>query len=66
MIYNASFDDILDAYVDADWAGDTIDRKSTTGILIRVFGNVILWKKQKQKVVSKASTHAEYYALANY
>ncbi|KAK9679200.1 hypothetical protein QE152_g40211 [Popillia japonica] len=57
--------EVMDAYVDADWAADTVDRKSTTGILIRIFGNTILWKSQKQKIVSRASTHAEYYALAN-
>ncbi|KAF2891050.1 hypothetical protein ILUMI_15123, partial [Ignelater luminosus] len=57
--------DIMDAYVDADWAADIIDRKSTTGVLIRVYGNAVLWKSQKQKIVSRASTHAKYYALAD-
>lgn len=56
---------MLDAYVDADFASDTLDRKSTTGIVIRVFCNVIMWKSQKQKIVSRASTHAEFYALAD-
>ncbi|KAK2578108.1 hypothetical protein KPH14_000538, partial [Odynerus spinipes] len=63
--YEYGNSEVIDAYVDADWASDTIDRKSTTGIIIRVFGNSILWKSQKQKIVSRASTHAEYYALAN-
>ena len=40
--------DIIDAYVDADWAGDKIDRKSTTGYVIRVFGNVIYWKSKSR------------------
>lgn len=40
--------DIIDCYVDADWAGDKIDRKSTTGYIIRVFGNVIYWKSRKR------------------
>lgn len=65
LIYNSIFDLEIDAYVDADWASDVVDRTSTTGILIRVFENVIMWKTNKQKVVSRASTHAEYYALAN-
>ena len=25
-------DDILNCFVDADWAGDIVDRKSTTGM----------------------------------
>ncbi|KAJ8876610.1 hypothetical protein PR048_021055, partial [Dryococelus australis] len=62
--YNTSFDNIMGAYVDTDWAAD-IDRKSTTGILIiRVFGNALMWKSQTQKVVSRASTHGEYDTLA--
>lgn len=64
LVYDTNFNNIMEAYVDADWAADTTDRKSTTGIVIRIFGNTVLWKSQKQKIVSRASTHAEYYALA--
>ena len=65
MTYDANFKAKVDAYVDADWASDTLDRKSTTGILIRVYNNPILWKSLKQKVVSRASIHAEFYAIAD-
>ena len=30
---------IMDCYVDADWAGNHVDRKSTTGYVI-----IIIWK----------------------
>jgi len=39
---------MIDCYVDADWAGDAMDRKSTTGYVIRMYENVIYWKTRKQ------------------
>jgi len=56
--------EIIDCFVDADWAGDELDRKSTTGYIIRVYGNVIYWKSKKQGSVTKSSTAAEYVALS--
>lgn len=56
--------EIINCYVDADWAGDHIDRKSTSGYVISLYGNVIDWKSRKQKCVTKASTYAEYVALS--
>jgi len=56
--------EVLDCYVDADWAGDKIDRKSTTGFVIRLYNNVIYWKSRKQSSITKSSTAAEYVALS--
>lgn len=55
---------IMECYVDADWAGDCTDRKSTSGYVIMMYGNVIDWKSRKQKCITKASTYAEYVALS--
>ena len=54
----------IDCYVDANWTGDHLDRKSTSGYVIRLYGNVIGWKSKKQRCVTKASTYAEYVALS--
>ena len=56
--------EILDCFVDANRAGDKLDRKLTTGYVIRLFGNVIYWKSRKQGSVTKSSTAAEYVALS--
>lgn len=54
----------IDAYADASHGNDLNDRKSTTGIIIKVSGNTICWQSKKQKCVAISSTEAEYYALS--
>ena len=51
-------------YCDADWAGDSKDRRSTTGYCMFVGGNLVAWKSKKQSVVSRSSSEAEYRAMA--
>ena len=61
---NSCNNEMLDCFVDSDWASDVIDRKSTFGYLIRFYGNIIFWKTHKQHSVTKSSTFAEYVALS--
>jgi len=56
--------EVLDCMVDSDFAGDNVDRKSTSGYAIRLYGNLIFWKTHKQNVVTKCSTFAEYVAMS--
>ena len=55
----------LTAFNDADWAGDSLDRCSTSGFLIYLSKNLISWSSKKQVTVSKSCTEAEYKAIAN-
>jgi hypothetical protein len=52
-------------YTDADWASDTSDRKSTTGWLLTIDGNAIIWQSKKQHTVAQSTAEAEYYALGD-
>ena len=54
--------EVIDCFFDADCSGDKVDRKSTTGFIIRFIGNAIYWKSRKQSSVTKSSA-AEYVAL---
>ena len=52
----------LIGYSDSDLAGDTNDRKSTTGLIFFLGSNPISWCSQKRKVVALSSCEAEYIA----
>nr|GEX13626.1 uncharacterized mitochondrial protein AtMg00810-like [Tanacetum cinerariifolium] len=54
----------LRPYFDADWVGDVVTRKSTTGFCIFLGDSLISWKSKKQDVLSKSSTKSEYRAMA--
>lgn len=54
----------IEVYVDSDWAGDAIDRKSNSGYIFKFGNSLIEWKSHKQQCVSLSSTEAEYIALA--
>jgi hypothetical protein len=49
-------------YVDADYAGDLDDRRSTTGYVFTLIGGPIYWKSMIQSTVA-SMTEAEYMAV---
>ena len=54
----------LEAFSDADYAGDVKDRKSVTGYVIMMSGGPISWCSRKQSIVALSTTEAEYIAAA--
>ena len=53
----------LQAYSDADWAGDPTDRRFTTRYCFLLGDSLISLRSKKQTVVACSSTEAEYSAL---
>ncbi len=53
------------AYSDADWAGDSEDRKSTSGYLFQIAGGPVSWRSKKQDTVALSTAEAEYVALSS-
>ncbi|KAK2969975.1 hypothetical protein RJ640_008315 [Escallonia rubra] len=60
--YKKSDSFILSGFVDADWAGDVNDRRSTTGYCFDTGSAAISWCSKKQHNVTLSSTEAEYAA----
>jgi hypothetical protein len=50
---------------DADWASDTVDRKSISGYSFYFQGSLVSWSSVKQKSIALSSTEAEYYAMSH-
>ncbi|GJX20440.1 putative ribonuclease H-like domain-containing protein, partial [Tanacetum coccineum] len=60
---DSSFD--LEAYTDSDYAGASLDRKSTIGGCQFLGSRLILWQCMKQTIVATSTTEAEYVATAS-
>lgn len=52
----------INIYSDADWGGDPITRKSTTGMLIEISGGPIAFKSKLQAMIATTTTEAEFIA----
>ena len=57
-------DDGLEIATDASFADNTLDRKSSQGYAIKLFGGLIAWKANKQDTVTTSSTEAELLGLS--
>lgn len=55
----------MEAYSDADWAGDSVDRWSHRGCFMFWGGNLISWCSRKQPTVVRWSTEVECWSLVD-
>jgi transposase InsO family protein len=64
LTYDGSENRDFVGYSDADWAGDTDTRRSTTGLTVIMAGCAVSWASRLQRTVALSTTEAEYMALA--
>ncbi|KAL0537750.1 hypothetical protein IC582_026735 [Cucumis melo] len=54
---------LLEGFTDADYAADLDKRRSLSGHIFRLYGNVVSWKVNLQPVVALSTTESEYISL---
>jgi hypothetical protein len=54
----------LEGFVDASWADNTDDRRSTCGLLFTFGGGPIFWKSGRQSLIAHSTTESEYIAMS--
>ncbi|SOV06214.1 uncharacterized protein UDID_19480 [Ustilago sp. UG-2017a] len=64
LVYRANeSQEPLVVHSDANWASDaTIQRRSTSGSVVLVYGNLVAWKSVMQKCISLSAIEAEFIA----
>jgi hypothetical protein len=61
--FNGDDADMIECYVDSDWAGDSKTRKSTSGGLMVVGGTCLKSWSRSQRSRALSSSEAEFYAM---
>ena len=56
---------IIEGYMYVDWIGNQTTRKSTSSYFTFVEGNLVTWRRKKQKVVPRSSTKAKFQGIAH-
>ena len=64
LVITGALNSPIEIFCDSDFAGDPQDRKSTTGIIVKMYGDTINWITRKQSSVAISSAEAEYLALS--
>ena len=63
--YDANRKVNLHGYVDSNWAGSALDRKSTSGCCFRIESGVISWFNRKQSCMALSISKPEYVAICS-
>ena len=53
----------MHVFTDADWAGDVLTRRSTTGYVVFAAGGPLAWQSKLQTTVATSSMQSEYQVM---
>ena len=53
----------MHVFANADWAGDVLTKRSTTGYVVFAAGGPLAWQSKLQITVATSSTQSEYQAM---
>ena len=65
LVYSGKTDRGLFACADSDWASNPVDRRSTTGYMVKLADGIFSWNSCAQRAVALSSTEAEYMSLSD-
>jgi len=65
LLYRKSLDYKLVRFCDADYAGDRIERKSTSGNCQFLGENLISWASKRKAIIAMSTAEAEYISAAS-
>ena len=63
--YTSSNGVLLAGYVDSDWVGSAVDRKSTSGYCFSMGSAMISWSNRKQGSIAQSTSEAQYIATSD-
>jgi hypothetical protein len=62
--YTSSIDMIWQEYIDSNWVGSVVDRKSTSGCCFTLGSSMVSWCSRKRTYVALSTAEAKYIALS--
>ena len=65
LVFKGKTNKGLIACADSDWASNPVDRRLTTGYMVKLADGIFSWNSRAQRTVALSSTEAEYMSLSD-
>ncbi|MBW0520233.1 hypothetical protein O181_059948 [Austropuccinia psidii MF-1] len=60
--YNSSVTSLV-GWADSDYSNSVLTKKLTSGFVVTIYGNPVLWCTKKKPIVAQSTTEAEFVAI---